>query len=363
MSKKIPLCYLGKKENIDIDYKKTIDIKFTRDYNINNINILILNKLDKQKNKIPIIEAKISKIKKTLNKEEYDLVDINYYNRKINEYKSKIKNIKSNVERDKYINSTKELLDLYNNTDGDKLDVINDYLDIANKYINLTIHKKEEFNNYCLNCGDEMIYIGDVSNVQRCITCKFEMNMNTNIKAHIRMSGGDEVKPINTSNFKKIIIGFGGKDGYILKKDLESEIDKYFIKRDYKDLSKIKSGRTKDNSISMMRRALKSIGRSDLFKYIYSICNQYFKWERNDIDDIENEIMSLYEKTQIWFRNNPCKKRNSSLNNQWLLYKFCEYLIPSRFKKSDFMIISSSSSLMYHEDRWKQMLKGSNIFS
>lgn len=364
MSKKVPMCYLGDMSKINVDYSKPIDINFAKDYNINNINILILNKLDKQKKEIPIIKKKIARLKDKINSNDYTPVDINYIKRKINTHKNKIKDIELDIEKKKYISMTSELLDMYNSSVDDKADIINDYLDIAHNYINLTIHKKEEFNNYCLNCGDEMIYTGDVSNVQKCVSCKFEMTINTNIRAHVRMSGGDEPKSINIANFKKIMLAFEGKEGYVLKKELEDKLDDYFIKSAFKDLSKIKSGKNKHNSdISMMRRALKSIKRSDLFKNIYSICNQYFKWERNVIDDVENDILSLYEKTQIWFRNNPCSKRNSSLNNQWLLYKLCEHIIPNRFKKSDFMIISSNDSLMYHEDRWKQMLKGSNIFA
>ena len=364
MSKRIPMCYLGDRSKINIDYNKAIDIKFNKDYNINNINILILNKLDKQKKEIPIIKKKISKLRNKIDSRDYTPVEVNYIRRKINKYKNKINDIELEIEKERYINMTSELLDMYNDNIDDKTDIINDYLSIANNYINLKIHKKEEFNNYCLNCGDEMIHTGDISNVQKCITCKFEMNINTNIRAHIRMSGGDEPKAINIANFKKIMLAFEGKDGYVLKKELEKKLDDYFIRSDFKDLSKIKSGKNKhNNDISMMRRALKSVKRSDLFKNIYSICNQYFKWERNIIDDIENDIINLYEKTQIWFRNNPCSKRNSSLNNQWLLYKLCEHIVPNRFKRSDFMIISSNDSLVYHDDRWKQMLKGSKIFS
>lgn len=363
MTKKIPICSLNKYAVNNIDYNVPINIKFTKDYNINHINFLILNKFESYNKKIPILKNKIRKIREELKASGLEKVDIYNYKRKINRYKNKIRVIEKEKEKKKYIEITKDILLLYNETKDNKVEIINDYLDIASKYIKLVIHKTEELNNYCLNCGKEVIFLGNTDDIQYCHNCKFQLPNNGNIKAYIRMSSGEEVKPINMNNFIKIINAFKCEDGFMLSKCEHKSLDRYFISQGNKDLRKIKSGKCKNNNISMMRKALHEIGKSNYYKNIYSICHQYFGWERNNITDIEGKILTIYEKIQIWFKNNPSKNRNSSLNNQWLLYKICEYLAPCRFNKSDFMIISSESSLIFHNDRWNKMKKESNIFS
>lgn len=363
MKKKVPICYLNKDAAEKIDYSKPIIVKFAKDYNINHLDFLILNKFDTYKKEIPKLKEKIKDIS---NKIKYDSslnIHTRYNRKKISKYKNKIKQIEKEKEKKKYVELTRELLNLYNNIEeSSKINIINDYLLIASRYINLIIYKNEEINNHCFNCGQEIIFLGNSEDTQHCSNCKFELPNTGNIKAYIRMSSGEEVKPININNFIKIVIAFKGEDGFILDKADIKLLDKYFISRGIKDLSKIKSGRTKNNSIPMMRKALGEIGRSKYYKNIYSICHQYFKWERNNISDIESKILILYEKIQLWFKNNPSRERDSSLNNQWLLYKLCEYLAPSRFNKTDFMIISSEKSLIFHAERWKQMKENSDIF-
>lgn len=363
MRAKKSICYFNENVADNIDYDKPININFTKDYDINHLNFIILNKFKNYTKKIKKIDKEIKKIEQKL-EQKISKLKYTYYKNEIKILNEEKREILEEKEKKKYINCTKELLQYYNNSSQEnKYQIIHDYLNVASKYINLIIYKKEESSNYCHSCGYEIIYLDNVDSIQVCLNCGVQLQNTLISKSYIRMSSGEENKPINTGNFNKIINAFKCNDGFILNKNISLLLDEYYISNDIKDLKKIKSGKCKHNSISMMRRALNKIGKPDYYKNIYSICHQYFGFEQNNISDIEISLMILYEKVQIWFKNNPSKQRDSSLNNQWILYKLCEYLAPGRFEKDDFMIISSEKSLIFHHDRWQEMLNSTNIFS
>lgn len=331
-----------------------INVKYTNDYDINNIDLLVKIGLDNEKKDIKSIENQISVLQTRIN-DNLELIDIYVIQNDIRKLKDRIDSINKEEKKMKYISLTRKILEKYNRNIGNKNLLVSDYLYIAKRYIKLNITKIDVVIHSCLNCGKEINIEEELDDNQVCSGCFMKLSNSISIKSYSKLSSTDDKKRISPDNFIKIVSYFKGDDNFRLTKQDFIALDNYFM-RIY-NLDEIKAGANSICTVKIMRKALKVIGKSTYFKNIHSIGNQYCNWLPNDISDIESEIYNVYETIQIWVNNNPAKGRNSSLNNQWLLYKICNHLSPGRFHINKFMIQSSSDSVIFHEKRWDEIIK------
>ena len=352
----------------EFDFDNELKVCLNKDCNIKDLDYLVRLKLNNERNNIEVFENELSKLIKQLDNsillrpsEEFKIKN------KIKNIKDKINNLTENNDIKKYDLLSKELLIRYEELNKDENDikyVISSYLTIASKFIKLTVVRDKEFDNICNLCSSELNYVFTTDDLAICLVCKNQIQNKNIIKIFNRISSeenNNNVNDININNFIKILNEFDLTSNFTMNQHLIDTLDNYFLNINM-DLKRLKGGKSSYNSIDVIKKALRMTKMSSYLKNIYHILNKYCGWPENNISDVKRDIIELHIKVTTWFKKNPMNGRIANPNNQWLLFMYCSYLIPGRFKETDFMIIEGKKSISVCKMRWNEMLSKSNIF-
>jgi len=358
------------------DNKKIIDIPDFLEVNIYNcdiseIDIIIKNKIELDKNK------KINKNKELINQEKEKLKT------KMNMVKIKksleiIKTCEEKLldldkEYNDYIKCTYDLLLIYKNFVRDrnkkfgekidesisqeKLDIIFNYLDVAKRFIPISIktedkitchncgmNEEKDDSGYCKNCGVEKILISrDVVLIQH------------NIKIDSR----------DRDNFHQTILRFQGKQEDKIPGELYKKLDEFFatMRIPSSDIVKEKKQKNEKLNFTISRQlildALKELKYSEYYKDLNLISYKYWNIQLPDITDLEKRLMDDFDLTQAEFEKIR-KTKQSTLNSQYRLFKHLQ-LLNYKCDMDEFKMIKTRETLEKCEVLWEEMCKGCGL--
>lgn len=368
-----------------------INVVYEKDLNILRIHRKVVSKL-KGNNPSKINDMKIKLNNETLKikteqtwKEKVESIKL------INKLNEDIEILNSNILYDKYINESNTLLqqykqigpleikiqfgnDIKHDTKHDipkdkneelRLSIINNYLNIASKYININVHhhiEKQKIHS-CPGCDiilDTNIDINE-DGLMVCPKCSVEIPM---YSKYIDIDSSLNKNKLSTSqyeernNFIKRMEEFEGIIPNSYPSNLEQELDKYFISFSMEIGENIRAldynidNRTKGNtSKNILYKALKSIGLSELFKYSEWVCYMYWGWKKRDISQYKNKILEDYDLSQPII-NKLKNNRKSNMNRNYRLYRHLEKLKYSDLDIRDFRMIKTKDSVKYHDNVW-----------
>lgn len=364
------------------EHKEIINIQgiYKKDYNILEIHDIIIKQFKWERNKyIKFLINKKNIIKKLLKNKLTNVERINY-STEIQEIKTKIEEIKSGNKIKSYYNLTKTYLEQYKQIgtisnivyfgdDNDnkeeesyeksklRHDIIKNYINIAKNYININIIQDTPKGLTCNSC--DYLFDSNIQNIDNngiivcpiCFTEKIVIVNSPFYKDSVRVSNSRNNYE-DRVNFQKALRRYQGKQINIPPISLYKELDIYFInKQDIINKYKSKSNVTLRD---MMFSALYETNNSIYYDDINLILFNYWGWPLTDLSYIEDKIMKDYDLTQKIYNNIP-KKRKSSLNSQFRLFKhlqrFQKY-IKKKIISSDFKIPTTRTILEWHEDIW-----------
>jgi hypothetical protein len=383
------MLYFNKKPEInEKDIPETIIVKYSDDYNILELDVIIrrrlelikrrdLNelkkKLDEENINMAQIQTGIERKQSLKNKINYlkrieDLeadIDLHNYNR---QSEFLIKKYKQIGVKKKIINFGNNENKVINENDNYRLKIITKYLEIARHYIQIIISKENTPNAYCNGCKNKLPEFVDETGIQRCLYCGTEkvylnrstMNTDNETQSSINHNDYDD-----RETFYKSLLRFQGKQTNRIPKRLWSLLDNYFNNLGIptgeviKKLTPNPDGSKQGTSRAMMMKALHELGFVDCYEDINLVCNIYWGWVLPDITHLEDIIMEHYDITQKVFEKIK-KGKQSSLNAEYRLFKHLE-LVGYSCKEDDFKIIKTRDTLENCENKWRQMCEGAGL--
>ena len=268
---------------------------------------------------------------------------------------------------------------------------INDYLEIARKYIpTIEIHRNEEYEPTCPACGvkyEEGAVENDGFLECKCgymetIFSKESMFKDTSRCESTRGDGDYQ----NRQNYEKTIDKLAGKRDEELPNKFYSDIDKYLQSYRFPKGERIRQmplnddgtrgkwmdedGKILTTSRGLLTRALKETGYSDYYEDERYISNKYWGWRLPDIPPhIKEKYMELHDIQQPAYAQTK-KKRKSALNTQYQAFRntqlieklYGHYIFHNRkCNIDDFRVVKTEEIINEHDKIWTNMCQLTNL--
>ncbi|CAK7994947.1 Poxvirus Late Transcription Factor VLTF3 like [uncultured virus] len=225
------------------------------------------------------------------------------------------------------------VLDVDSSSIAKRVEIINRYLAVAGKYIEIEVYHHvsdhTERQNDCEGCGRSMVEISvDSLGVRKCANCGRSQKVNQKsitvsreyddlenlLKAFQRFIGGQKIK----FSINQMI-----EDIDMYHEKLGKPTSQYYL-----SLPLNEKGRKDGTNTTIVFDALKATGYKDYYEDYMYICSRYFGWTLPDALCLQDMITSHYRETQaVWAGMDPLEReRDSSLPTQYRLYKHLQLL-------------------------------------
>lgn len=342
------------------------------DYDINYIHEIILSKLLQEKDNLQNLYTELNNLKlleskpQTYNLKKETLQSIHELEKEINLIKTgnKLKTYHEEVDEliIEYLNLKKKQ-ELNENELNKRLYIIDKYLKIAKKYIQINITRiiTKEIN-CCLNCKTSLDGITSTNEgIIRCINCHNEHKIVNFVKT-IQINDNEN----DIENFIKALMRYQGLQNNP-PTILYTKLDNYFKERELPISKEIKSlpyneyGKKGNTNKEMLFIALSNIGYSSYYEDINLIGHIYWDWKLPNLTHLKDKILRHYTITQKSFYKIPIeiRCRISSLGTQYRLWRHLE-LVGHPCYMNEFKIAENNDSLQNHHRIWKMMCELSN---
>ena len=365
------------------------NVTYTDDCNILNLHKMVLSKLKTSvKTELQVLKEEYrTEVEKV--KMKQSRIDRNFSLSQINKLQKQIVQMESSLSIENYLKESEETLNSYkqlgplrkiisfgnatnpsttpkistpNVTDSEyRHDLIENYLQIANKYIKLNIVKSNAGMNFCKECKSDLTknMISSDDGITRCKICSTE---------YVTMMNGMEDSEVTSSTnpssyedrktFIKAIMHYQGKQPNRLE-GLEVKLDKYFnviglpSGEEIRSLPLNKDGTRGKTGRELLFLALKELGLSAFYEDDWLICHEYWGWKLPEISHLEEVIVIDYDISQgIYEKYKGVRKSN--MNNQYRLWRHLDRLghdcLPD-----DFRIVRTQEILDFYEKVWVQI--------
>ena len=365
--------------NVNLD---CITGSYTNDLNILELNECVLKIIEhvKRKNLEHLERTKIEETYKISGKQY--AIERSHSIELLKNIEKEMKEYDQNIKRIEYIGKVNNILHDYknlgtlkkyvtfgkgqdNNTTEDintkinRLSLIEKFLDITKKYVNINIYRKSVTKG-CILCGYDISEIESIENEN--IICP---NCNTEITDIVRF------KNETNNSLKKYTSNYEGRLNFMnelhrfqgrpikskIPNNLTELLDSHFIKKGLPigNIIKNNSNLLKDTSKDLMYVSLKAIGLSSLYKDINLVCNLYWGYDLLNLENLESLIMDKYD-TIDKVLEDLRDDRSSSLNTQyelWWILSSLDYPCIA----SDFKIPKTPDIFQYHEKKREEICK------
>lgn len=283
------------------------------------------------------------------------------------QYSGTVKTVVFEMEDDKHY---KEMNDDLRH----RISLIEQYLDIASKYIQIdVIRNNTRPADICNGCGGSLAKVApNEEGTIRCPNEECQTEHNIIILAKLSKDGSRINTNNNTDdesidNFMRAFIRYQGLQAEQPDESLYDELDEYFERHDRPIGEEIRKlplnsyGRRGDTDHKMLWTALSHIGRSEYYEDANLIGHIYWGWTLPDVMRYKEIIISHYNKTQKVFYQIPPEERgrNSSLGTQYRLWRHLQ-LVGHECYMEEFKIAENADSLRTHNKLWRLMCEGAN---
>ncbi len=328
---------------------------YVDDYDITYIHDLIINQLTLEKSNLPTLMTELSVLKLQSNKIQTMNAKKETLNQ-ITNLESTINLIHNGQKLKTYKAEAKPLIANYLKTkNNERLIVIEKYLKLAKKYIDINVSHSVNTVNCCLNCKKVIDDMGHDS-VVKCQYCDNEHQLVNTLKYSDQLKNENDME-----NFIKALTRYQGLQTQP-PKIIYSKLDRYFKERglplseEIKELPYNDFGKKGNTNKEMLYTALAQIGYSSYYEDVNLVGHIYWDWKLPDLVSVKEQIMRHFITTQKAFYRIPAdiKCRISSLGTSYRLWRHLQ-LVGHICSVDDFKIAENLDSLSTHNRIWKLM--------
>tara|TARA_R100000750_G_C2339405_1_gene93552 strand:+ start:462 stop:1661 length:1200 start_codon:yes stop_codon:yes gene_type:complete len=371
------------KENDKPEYvPDTISVKNMSIYDMEKIHSFVLKFFNNEYKRIPDITEKIEYENNILGSHQ-TYVERCQTLSKIQTLQKELDDIKTFKNKDSYMKEIKPLMKefeyAFDNMDKDKFGEVENGSDnsqdkeevtrimlliisTVKKYTNISFDVELTSICHCVECDFDLTnVIPEADGIIRCPECRVENEANRYPKKSISTSKHSSTHHGDYSergNFIKFINRFQGKQDANVDDKIKAKLDSYFIKEKL-EIGSIVKQRPNDikgfkvgTSLNMMLKALKSCGFSAYYDDVYLICREYWGWELADFKNDEDEILYMYDITQMAYNKIENRTRSSSISIPFQAFKIIE-LLGYPYEVVDFKIPKDDKSKEETDKYWK----------
>jgi hypothetical protein len=347
----------------------------SNEINILTINTKILENFKEEFEKIDDYKNRLNDINKTLEIKNIRQRVLSSLIKSKDELEKHIKDTENNISLNFYLTESLELLEKFkeilnapmkvnflgksSKSNKEKQRIINEYLEIANKYVNIDLEvsdRKEKI--ICKNCDNKKDFDILDGNIYVCITCSAQQVIMKNVSSY------RDIDRVNISSkylydrkihFRDCINQYQGKQNSTIHQkvydDLEKQFDLHHLLVGDKSTSKtIRFGNITKEHVSIF---LKELDYTKHYENINLIHYNITGKKPDDIGYLEDKLLEDFDiLTDLYDKKFKNIDRKNFINTQYVLYQL---LLRHKHNcnKSDFSILKTVDRKTFHDDVMK----------
>lgn len=315
------------------------------DFSIKNSNNISDKKKKELKLKINILNQKINDIENDILMAEYICISTPV----LEKYK---KLIYTPVKVSFFNNSN-----IKNINDSDKNEIIEEFYEIAKKYIPIKIYKKETPERYVCNCGNQNNYTESQNKIicNECSNVHSIQSIQTSFKDIDRVNLSQKYKYKKKVHFRDTVNQYQGKQNKKINPDIFSILEQQFLIHNLVNLEG-KSHNEKYSNITKehIYMFLFETNNSNYYEDINMIHTYFTGIPCPDISDIEHLLYEDFDKVVDAYESLENIDRIHFLNGQYILYQLLRRR-KIKVKESDFDILKTRERLVEHDDIYQKI--------
>jgi hypothetical protein len=314
------------------------------------------NKRDKKKkelsDKIELLKQKIYDIENDIPMAEYIYITspiIEKYKKMIHTpVKLSFFNRKENIANFQY---SKE------NIENEKYEILDEYYDIAKKYITIKSYKKETPQKYICECGNLYNYT-EIQNKIICNDCSNThsiQSIQTSFKDIDRVNLSQKYKYKKQVHFRDTVNQYQGKQNKRIEQNIYIILEEQFLIHNLVNVD----GKTYNEKYSNITKEhiymfLFETNNSNYYEDINMIHTHFTGIPCPDISDIEHLLYEDFNKVVDSYESLEDIDRIHFLNGQYILYQLLRRR-KIKVKESDFDILKTRERLVEHDEIYQKI--------
>ena len=347
----------------------------SNEINILTINTKILENFKEEFEKIDDYKNRLIYINKTLEIKNIRQRVLISLQKSKEELEKHINDIENNISLNFYLTETSELLEKFkeilnapmkvnflgksSKTNKEKQKIINEYLNIANKYVNIDleiIERKEKI--ICKNCENKKDFDILDGNIYVCVICSAQQVIMKNVSSYRdidRVNITSKYLYDRKIHFRDCINQYQGKQNSTIHQKVYDDLEKQFelhhlLVGDKTSTKIIRFGNITKEHISIFLKELEYTKHYENINLIhYNITSK----KPDDIGYLEDKLLEDFDiLTELYDKNFKHIDRKNFINTQYVLYQLLlRHKHPCN--KSDFSILKTVDRKTFHDDVMK----------
>lgn len=331
----------------------------------------ILQNFNNKKNNIDNLKQRLEVMKESLEINNIRQGVIDTLNLNIIELTAYIKDIEENNSLNFYILESVDLIEKYKNilnapmkisfvgksskNNKEKQTIINAYLEVAAKYIDLNINVEKKEKIICKNCNGKEFDIDDNTNIYICLNCSAQQLILKNISSY------RDINRINIStkylydrkiHFRDCIKQYQGKQNSTIPKEIYDKLEEQFELHHLLegDKNSPKEVRFKNITKEHVNIFLKELGFTKHYENNNLIHYNITGKKPDDIGYLEDKLLNDFDLlTEAYDKKYKHLDRKNFINTQYVLYQL---LVKHRHpcNKEDFSILKTIDRKHFHDE-------------
>ncbi len=258
--------------------------------------------------------------------------------------------------------SSKQQTNHKNMTDSIRHTIVEQYIDIAKRFVDIDSYRIIDQEEKCFECGTDLSeFKFDTNGVSYCPECGEEVVQIVHLPFYYDQSrvSSDKNTYKDRDNFINILKKFKGEIPVVIPEDMELQLDIYFVKngcptgKDVRAMPLNSDGESRGKlTRADLHEALKKTKNVKFYDDVSVIASNYWGWNLPVIkDSVVAQIIKDYDESQEVFQQFK-GDRKSSMNTHYRLFR---HLWKRGIKRNpdDFKMIKTEKTLKYHEKAWK----------
>ena len=244
-----------------------------------------------------------------------------------------------------------------NINDCEKNEIIEEFYEIAKKYIPIKIYKKETPERYVCNCGNQNNYTETQNKIicNECSNTHSIQSIQTSFKDIDRVNLSQKYKYKKKVHFRDTVNQYQGKQNKKINPDIFSILEKQFLIHNLVNLD----GKTHNEKYS-------NITKEHIYMFLFETNNSNYYEDINmihtyftgvpcpDISEIEHLLYEDFDKVVDAYESLENIDRIHFLNGQYILYQLLRRR-KFKVKESDFDILKTRERLVEHDDIYQKI--------
>jgi hypothetical protein len=331
------------------EYKKLnnykLELENYQDFLIKNVNKISDKKKKELQSKINLLNQKINDIENDILMPEYICIS--------SPVLEKYKKIIYTPVKVSFFNN----LNNKNINDCEKNEIIEEFYEIAKKYIPIKIYKKETPERYVCNCGNQNNYTESQNKIicNECSNTHSIQSIQTSFKDIDRVNLSQKYKYKKKVHFRDTVNQYQGKQNKKINPDIFSILEKQFLIHNLVNLD----GKTHNEKYS-------NITKEHIYMFLFETNNSNYYEDINmihtyftgvpcpDISEIEHLLYEDFDKVVDAYESLENIDRIHFLNGQYILYQLLRRR-KFKVKESDFDILKTRERLVEHDDIYQKI--------